>query len=217
MSLNEFWLNVRTGARFVAPTAAADSPFMDAAEIERRLRRATTWLTPESVNGFREEDFSFLNSSERRELADAVTGFRTIARRIPPDQPATDQQIREALPHFLRIFTILRPDKYNDPEALVLGKQVEQRLAGSLPEAVLDLRFETGEDVGGQPALWIWVILKDEAVQGDALAKNTQAIRQILHRAVRELGFAHWPYVHFRTASELQYLQREYSRKTVRK
>jgi hypothetical protein len=125
MALRDFWISVRTGARLIAPTATADSPRLDSAKIERILRGATIWLTPRSVHGFDASDFDFLTEAERNQLSKSVERFREIASQVPPDKPATPQQIQQALPEFLRILEVLRPDKYADPEALVVGKRVE--------------------------------------------------------------------------------------------
>lgn len=204
MSLKDFWMSVRTGARFIAPRATADSPRLDSAAIESTLRRATIWLTPKSVEGFNPEDFLFLSDHEQKTLRDAVSKFLVLARQVPPGRPATEQQIQQALPLFLRIVEILRPDHFADSEAFVIGKKVEQQLAGQIPQSVLELRFETGKDASGGPALWIWVVFKDEAAKKDVFLPNARNVRELLENSVSELGFEQWPYVRFRTDSELK-------------
>jgi len=204
MSLRDFWTSVRTASRFIAPGAPADSPRLDSAKIEGLLRSAVVWLTPKSVEGFNPEDFDFLPLAERQDLIDSVNRFSDLARQVPPDKPATDQQIQQALSQFLRIVEILRPDRYADSEAFVIGKKVEQQLANHFPQSVSELRFETGEGASGELALWIWVILKDEAAKEDVFHTNTRAIRELLRRTVKEIGIKHWPYVRFRTVSELE-------------
>src|SRR6266849_2051767 len=120
MSLRDCWINVRTAARLIAPGAVADSPKLDTGKIERILRGATFWLTPRAVDGFNPVDFNFLTLGERDALTESVNRFREIARQVPPDQQPTDEQIQQALPPFLRVLEILRPDKYGDPDALEL-------------------------------------------------------------------------------------------------
>jgi hypothetical protein len=63
MSLEQFWTNVRIGARLIAPEVIADAPPFDETTIESALRKETHWLTPESVEGFQESDFPFLSNS----------------------------------------------------------------------------------------------------------------------------------------------------------
>ncbi len=46
MALQEFWNNVRIGARMIAPQVVADAPQLDRDFLARKLRAATLWLTP---------------------------------------------------------------------------------------------------------------------------------------------------------------------------
>lgn len=108
VALGDFWLNVRRAARKVAPDVIAEGPKLDSAAIQQKLRDAVLWLTPKSVEGFDPSDFEFLSPAERKALTEAVKRFRQIAERVPPDKPATDEQIQQALPQFQRIVEILR-------------------------------------------------------------------------------------------------------------
>lgn len=76
-------------------------------------------------------------------------------------------------------------------------------MADRFPASVSDLRFETGEDSTGGAALWIWVVLKNEAAMKNVFSANVRAARVLLETTVRELGVGRWPYVRFRTDAEL--------------
>ncbi len=125
-----------------------------------------------------------------------------VASQVPPDTSPPDQKVQEALPEFRCILEILRLDKYSDPEAFVIGKKLEQLLKGRLPEWVRDLRLETGPDVIGDPALWVWVELDDDAARKEVFANNTKMVQQKLEAAIHEIGVERWPFVRFRTVSE---------------
>lgn len=214
MSVHEFWLSVRTAARLIAPTVTADSPQIDSSAIERILRGSAIWLTPRAVAGFDADDFQFLPGSERQQLSNSVAKFLDVACKADPKKPATELQIQDALPHFLRIVEILGGNRYADADAFVIGKKIEQRLVGQLPNTVLELRFETGEDSSGGDALWIWVILKDEVAESTpVLLSNTGIVRERLTDAVRESGIKRWPYVRFRTQADLEPLRTSASEK----
>lgn len=198
----------------VAPTVTADSPMVNAGDIERILRSAVLWLTPAAVQGFDERDFDFLPSHERDQLSRSVRDFTHVARQVDPRKPATDSQIQEALPHFLRIVEILGANKYADPDALVLGKRIEQQIAGRIPEAVLELRFETGEDSSGGEGLWVWVVLKDDVAKDNSELLNAVGeIRELLKDAARQLGLKPWLYVRFRTPADLEPLEPQRAKK----
>jgi len=203
MALREFWTSVRTAAGLLLPTAAADSTGVDPIQIEVQLQNAAVWLTPESVEGYAPEDFGFLSEEERARLAECVDDFLAVAGQVPADQPATQNQVDAAQRPLREILNIFRPEKYADLDALVLGKQIEHDLAGRLPDWVLNLQFETGEDASGDPAIWIWVEMKDSAAEKDVFSSHIREVRRIITESVRHLGIEHWPYVRFRTASEV--------------
>jgi hypothetical protein len=204
VSLRDFWISVRIGSGLVSPTAVVDSPRLDVTKIQRALDRADLWLTPSIVKGFDEKDFDFLSDDERARLALLVNRFRAIANTVPETAPATVEQVKKARPELQGILDIVRPDKYGDPEALVLGKKLEQQVQGRLPAWVKELRFETGNDASGDPALWIWVEVEDVAAKKDVLTANFEQVRELLEGAVRSLGVERWPYIRLRTVSEQQ-------------
>ena len=208
MSLQDFWTSVRVGARMIAPSATADSPRINADYVQRKLQSATIWLTPKSVEGFDERDFEFLPEAERMELAAAVEAFRTIARGVSPSRPASNDEIKQALPQFQRVIEILGINRYADAEAFKIGKEVELRVAGRLPDSVLELRFETGVDSSGGEAIWVWVIFEDELGE-EALLSSVESVRQLLGDAIRQLGVRRWPYVRFRTNADLDPLAQQ--------
>jgi len=209
MSLQEFWISVKTGASFLAPTATVDSPKLDAGRIEAILRGADIWLTPKSVEGFDENDFTFLANDERVRLKQCVDEFLQVAQQVPPDQPATNMQVRAAMPPFQCVLEIMRPDKYGDVTALEIGKRLEQRLAGQLPEWVKEMRFETGKDANGDPAIWVWVEIADAASEKSVFSRNAKQVRELVESCHRKLSVPYWPYVRFRTTSEQPRCQSE--------
>ncbi len=207
MSLADFWLSVRIGARLITPSATVDSPRLDAGKIEQTLRAADLWLTPKCVEGFEEGDFSFLPDPEREELTKLVAQFRAVASQVPPDGPATQQQVEEALPCFLAIVRMLEFDRFGDDQAYRIGKQVERQIEPRRPAWLQELRFDTGADWAGDPSLWIWCVVADEAAQGKQGAQNARMIRELLDRAARVVARDRWPYIRFRTVSEQAEIQ----------
>ena len=95
-----------------------------------------------------------------------------------------------------------RQDKFGGVEALKIGKRVEQCIDGSLPDWVSEMRFETGEDASGDPALWIWVEFQDAAATPENYSANTKQVRDLVEACVRKLDTDRWPYIRFRTTTE---------------
>ena len=88
----------------------------------------------------------------RRRSRKERQAFLLVADQVPEGGHPSETQVQAALPAFQKIVEILRPDKYADLDALVIGKRIEQSLAGRLPEWVRELVFETGNDVQDEPA-----------------------------------------------------------------
>jgi hypothetical protein len=203
MALLEFWANVRSAGGLILRRAAVDSPRLDANRIERILRRSRKWLTPKAVEEFDPADFAFLSDEERRDLQDSVNRFLQVVEHVPERGRPSEEQVEAALPPFRRIVEILRPDKYADLDALVIGKRLEQYLRGRLPDWVRELVFETGNDATlGEPALWIWVEVADEAAKEGVFSQNTRTVRSIVDPAGRKIAPDRWPFVRFRSSSE---------------
>src|SRR5439155_20423682 len=75
---------------------STDGRNLDPATVAKAITRAAIWLTPSAVKGFRAEDFPELGSARQQALADAVREFERVAAQVPPDAPATDQQVGDA-------------------------------------------------------------------------------------------------------------------------
>jgi len=155
MALPDFWTNVRIGARLFTPQAIVDSPRLDADAIEHMLRETTQWLTPRAVDGFEKSEFSFLASGERARLAKLVEDFSRVAAKVRPTAPPVREVVESALPLFREIVAMLEFERYGDAEAYRLGKQIERELQPCRPKELAELRFNSGLDHSGDPALWV--------------------------------------------------------------
>jgi hypothetical protein len=203
MALRDFWMSVRMGASSIAPQVTVDAPKLDSSFIERALQGATLWLTPRAVAGFNEADFDFLPDPEQARLAQLVTAFRKIASQINPTAPPTDDQVAQALPLFRDIVGMLEFDRFGDAEAYRLGKQIEQAIEPYRPKELAELRFNTGTDHSGDPAIWIWAFLTDAAAESDErFLENAQQLRGMLDPVARTVAPDRWPYLSFRSLAE---------------
>jgi hypothetical protein len=203
MALQEFWTNVRIGARLIAPQVIADSPRLDRASLESALRRGTFWLTPRTVEGFNEGDFPFLANEERGRLAKLVKEFSEVTSTVSPTEAAPQVAVELALPLFREILEMLDFGRYGDAEAYRLGKQIEQMLHPHWPKEIAELRFNTGLDHSGDPALWIWVFLtEDVSKEDESFLKAARGLREILGPIARRVAPDRWPYPSFRPITE---------------
>ena len=202
MPLRQFWADVRRASNYAPPRPATESPRLAPEAVEALLRRSTGWLTPKTVAKFAEADFAFLPDPERARLAGLVTEFRRVAATVPPTAPPTEAQVAEGLPPLRDIILMLEFDRFGDAEAYRVGKQVELEIAPERPGGLAELRFETGSDSTGDPAIWILAVLRDGIYGTPAFAPTTRSIRDLLDEASRGVEPDRWPYIRFWTLSE---------------
>ncbi|MCP4593517.1 MAG: hypothetical protein GY842_22495 [bacterium] len=88
-------------------------------------------------------------------------------------------------------------------------EQIETIL-GSIerPSFVTEIRHILDNDWSGDPAVMIWVILRDDVAESAELLKRTEPIRTTVVQALRDAGLDRWPYVHVRGQSEQAELDR---------
>jgi hypothetical protein len=203
MALQDFRTNMRMGARLFAPRHLADAPPLDADAIERMLRSSVHWLTVRSVSGFDEKDFWFLPEGERAQLAQLVTDFQKVVSTVKRRAPTPEETVEKAMPLFRDLVRLLAFDRYGDAEAFRLGKLIEGEIAPERPPELADLRFMTGLDHTGDPGLWIWVYLSDDASESDErFLEVAQMLQDFLDPVAREVAPDRWPYISFRSIAD---------------
>lgn len=204
MSLHDFWTNVRMGAGLIGPRDFADAPQLDASDLTNRLREATPWLTPRSVDGFDAADFSFLPESERTRVSKCVTDFQGVAANVNPTTPASKAAVDKALPLFLEIIQTLGLDRYEDEEAYRLGKLIERTIEPYRPPELAYLRFRAARDHTGDPGLWIWAFLSDDPARtDDQFLEAAHQLRKLIAPVARRIAPDRYPYIAIRELSEL--------------
>ena len=200
-----FWMNVLAASNLDLSSGVADRPRITLEAVAARLATKPRWLTPFTVLGFRQEEFQFLSPEELSRLTDGVKGVRAVTSEMRPDQPATEVQREQALPHFLAVLEVLEYDRYSDVPALILGKQIEHRLASNWPPCLDHLRFRTGLDSTDDPALWVWVFVTEETEEYDEIKFLTRAnaVEDVLEPIARELAPEGRVYLRFRSTLDL--------------
>ncbi len=204
MALEDFWMSVRRAAPLIIRQADIDSPKLDPNEIERTLRGSTEWLTPRAVAGFDPKDFEFLPDAERERLAGLVKDFRTLAPRLYSREPVPEDVVERAEPLFRDIILFLEFNRYGDPDAYRLGKQIEREIAAAQwPPELAELQFKTKLDHTGDPGIWIRAWLTEEAsATDDQFLKNAKELRHWLDPIARDLAPDRWPYLSFRSIAD---------------
>ncbi len=206
MALKDFWVAVRRRALLIAPSVPANKP--NAARTHRSRTRGHVWLTPACVAGFNPADFAFLPAEELHSLQSHVNAFLAVANTVPISGRVTAKQAKEGFRHFWEIVDIMAFEKYEDPDAFEIGKRLEQAIAGKLPRWVRAMRFRTGIDSIGDPAIWIFVELEDRAAQRHIRERNVGGVETLLTDALQVLNVPLWPFMRFRSTSGEKEAQR---------
>jgi hypothetical protein len=83
-------------------------------------------------------------------------------------------------------------------------------LSPLMPPAVVNWRFTVGNDWSGDPAIFFWIVLSDEASNPSKLRQVTSAIARTITKKIDPLN--QWgliPYFSFRSQSEQAELKEE--------
>ena len=94
-----------------------------------------------------------------------------------------------------------------DEEARILAALA----AAPFPDYVVDRRILLDVDWAGEDAVWIYVILADDAPK--LTTDRAMSTRDIARRALEQTGISLQSYVRFRTRSEQAELDREEARR----
>ncbi len=88
-------------------------------------------------------------------------------------------------------------------EAFQIQYRLERQLKGKLPAWIESFNCEIGTDVVGDPAVWVWLNVSQEAAANDLVVKEGEQVRDLVQTAVRRLRVGRWPFVRFRSLAEL--------------
>jgi len=81
---------------------------------------------------------------------------------------------------------------------------------GPLPPGVVNMRYTLGNDWSGDPAIFFWITLSDEAARPAALSQNARRVKSFVTQQLDPAG--QWgliPYFNFRSQSEQERLKEE--------
>lgn len=209
-SVDTFRTNVQRASRMLFEQSVADRPRQTRELIEQRLReiekqhpRYPLWLSPQSLDDFDRESFAFLPPDELDELAAKVEDVRDVARGIPEGSPAHPDQLDRARSPFVRVVELMGFDRYDDVKPFVIGKTIERRLAPVWPPHLDHLRFRTGFDSTGDPALWVWgYVSQTGEYDSTPFLEWASDIRRVLDPICHEFAPENRAFLRFRSTAE---------------
>jgi len=70
------------------------------------------------------------------------------------------------------------------------------------PRELAELRFGTGLDHTGDPAIWIWAFLQDDTWDDEQFLASARQMDELLDPAARRVAPDRWPYLSFRSLAE---------------
>jgi hypothetical protein len=197
MSLEDFWVNVRSACVRFRADFPIDRPFITLQVISDELGKDNYWYRKHSVAGFKIEDFEFLGENRQSQLGEWVKQFKDIA---PEAGTTTDSRDPEknkvdAKKLFSQIVATLEFPRFGNAEGLRVGKQIDDKLGNKLPQKVKDLRVDAGTDFTGEPCLWIWVFIDEANSSNDAsFLKAAKEAEDTLDPIAREVAPDRWPF-----------------------
>lgn len=85
------------------------------------------------------------------------------------------------------------------------GTKVSEALMSKVQRGLDDVQridFETDVDSTGEPAVWVWIVLREDAPETAWSWDNRERIRRHVVDRLRESGVSDWVYIRFRSADE---------------
>lgn len=88
-------------------------------------------------------------------------------------------------------------------------EQIDAALAAiDRPPFVKEIRYALDTDSTGDPAVLIWVILRDDIADSDEILEHVEPVRSTIVQALSDAGIDRWPYLRYRGQSEQAELDR---------
>jgi hypothetical protein len=204
MPATDFLTHFRAASLFLHPVHDLGTDPPTAEQLEDARKYSQFWLTPSAVEGFDPDDFYTLSAEEKAALAGRIEQFVSVAAQVPADTAPTPDQVREARDHFLAIRRMV--DRYVwDWESLKVIGAVEQLIReGKLPNFVVGADARVGEDSTGDPAVWVWFIVTDEAAADDRIFQSLPLLREHVTQWLDAMGYRRIVYIHFRSLSSIR-------------
>lgn len=91
-----------------------------------------------------------------------------------------------------------------------------RKASAELPDYVTRVVTEFGQDWTGDPAVWFYVILKDEVTSRTTFYEDADKAAEVLRQAMIRTGTNRFPYVRVRTVSEQASVENESKREVVK-
>lgn len=205
MAIETFWRNLSNARLELDDHEALMGSLRPGASVT--LPRLDLWLTPQAVEGFESEDFWFLPLDQQDLLERSVDRFVTLTRPLVHDLGGVsdpDAMIKDAERELRTILDVLELSSHRDARGFRVAKILDycqEKLKRTLPQ-ISKIMHRIEDDSTGEEALWVWVILEDEATKGDKFYEITRQVRSELTRMLRAYGVELWPFIHFRSRSE---------------
>lgn len=191
LTIEDFWADLRTA------TAGGGSELPAA---ERLAENPGPWLRPETFDGYRSEDFEFLDAVVRDALDRDVRRFLELAEPDSADAAISHARVREAADVLARILEVLRPERFRDAESFRTQTLLERYLRGRLPPWVAGFTCRTDSDHDGEPALRIVVDIVDAAVAAGLRGPEIHPVSEALRKAYRRIDRRRFPFVSYATS-----------------
>jgi hypothetical protein len=191
MSLFRFTKQVRIAASPFPPEAWENPEAVLPTLFDLAVEFADIWLAPATLKGYSDAAAAGIPAPDR--LRAAVAAFRAVADAVPEGTRPTADQVRAALPAFATILDVLKPS-LADPESLIARRAI-WRAIEPYRDTVLTFDFEFGRDSTNDPAVWVWLILKDGVtVDGPGVQLKLYDVRDAIRKEFTAAGITDWLY-----------------------
>ena len=152
------------------------------------------------MKDYRDADLDFLTPGERATVNRAITEFRELTASLPSGVLPSAEQVEQGYTLIGQVNNILAPHFGEEPD---LRRMADATRGIQWPEYVLWSDVRLGNDSTGDPAAWIWLVLKDDVeIESGEVQDELARLREAYRNALQRGGIDRWPYISVRTRSE---------------
>lgn len=77
-----------------------------------------------------------------------------------------------------------------------------EQLKTELPPAIERFHYELGLEAEGEPAIWLWLVFREQDWEEQWTNTNRNTMRTQVHQIFQDAGFPYWVYIRFRVAHD---------------
>lgn len=169
--------------------------------LEQARKSMRLWFHEEVIKQYRPRDFLYLPEKQRENLDRAIQNFKEIVSIYHCAEFIDDETVSHGVAAFLEIYNILKDYIWGEELASAFT-EIDKIISGHVDgELVKGVYLQLGEDATDEPAVWLWILVDEDATQLEDFQVRYRNIKRMIQNRFDDKGLPYC-YVHLRTIGE---------------